>query len=60
MPGTILSTPAGKPASVHRAANSITEMGASSEGFSTTLLPAAMAGAIFLMAISSGWFQGGQ
>lgn len=37
---------------------SITEQGASSLGFITTVFPAANAGANFLTVINKGWFQG--
>ena len=57
-PVTICSTPSGRPASRVSAANSMTESGASSLGLTISVLPQASAGAIFLVAISSGWFQG--
>ena len=53
-PGTTPSTPSGSPASAASSARRSTESGESSAGLSTTLLPAASAGASFQIAISSG------
>ena len=57
-PVTTLTTPAGMPASSSARPSSSGPAGASSEGLTTTALPAASAGATFLMVISSGWFHG--
>ena len=54
-PGITFNTPSGRPASVHICAKFNTVTGASSEGFTTTELPAARAGAIFFMAMS--WYN---
>ncbi len=54
MPLTTLNTPAGPPASANSAASRTLLMGDCSAGFSTTLLPAARAGANFHAAISIG------
>ena len=53
-PLTTLSTPGGPPASTNSSASRRQLIGACSAGFSTTVLPAASAGAIFHAAISSG------
>ena len=55
---TTLRTPSGSPASRAIFSNAIAVSGVSSAGFSTTVLPAASAGAIFQEAIASGKFQG--
>jgi hypothetical protein len=52
-PQTTLRTPGGRN-SAASSANSSVEAGVVSEGLSTTVLPAASAGAIFQMAIISG------
>ncbi|TIS85215.1 MAG: amino acid transporter [Mesorhizobium sp.] len=57
-PGTTLSTPAGRPASMASSASLSAENGDCSAGFSTTELPAASAGAHFQVAMSSGKFHG--
>lgn len=57
-PGRTLRTAAGTPAFSAISASSRTVMGASSEGLTMTELPAARAGAIFLIAIRSGWLKG--
>lgn len=54
VPVTMLITPSGMPASVAACANSSEVSGVSSAGFSTTVLPAAIAGRIFHAAICSG------
>ena len=56
-PLTTLSTPGGR-RSPTTSMNTMMPMGVCSAGFSTTQLPAAMAGASFHAAISSGKFQG--
>ena len=56
--GTTFNTPAGTPASAITSANSRAVSGVRSAGFSTIVQPAAMAGAIFRVAIASGKFQG--
>ena len=53
-PFTTLNTPGGPPASTNSSASRRQLIGACSAGFSTTVLPAASAGAIFQAAISSG------
>ena len=53
-PGTMLTTPAGKPTSVASSASRSAESGVCGSGFSTTVHPAASAGASFQVAISSG------
>ena len=53
-PLTTLKTPSGPPASLNSSASRRQDSGACSAGFSTTVLPAASAGAIFQTAISSG------
>ena len=57
-PGTMFTTPGGKPASWNIDASSIAVEGVSSEGFRTTVLPAASAGPSFQIAIFRGKFQG--
>ena len=57
-PVTMLTTPGGRPASTQISANGSAVSGVNSAGFSTTVLPAASAGAIFQASISSGKFQG--
>jgi hypothetical protein len=57
-PCTTLKIPGGTPASTASSASLSTENGVISEGFSTTALPAASAGAIFHDAITSGKFHG--
>ena len=51
-PKNLLST--GNPASLHISANSMIEFGANSDGFTITELPAAKAGANFLIVINKG------
>ena len=46
-PCTIFKTPLGKPASMHILLNKYAVIGVTSEGFATTVLPDAKAGAIF-------------
>ena len=46
-PVTMFKTPAGSPIAIHASASSIAFKGASSLGFSTTVQPAASAGATF-------------
>ena len=57
-PTTTLTTPSGIPASRAMRSNSSAVSGVSSAGFSTTVLPAASAGASFHDAITSGKFHG--
>ena len=57
-PATTLTTPSGIPAPVAISANRSAVSGVSSAGFSTTVLPAANAGASFHEAITSGKFHG--
>ena len=57
-PATTFTTPAGRPASTAIFSSSSAVSGVSSAGFSTTVLPAARAGATFQDAITSGKFQG--
>ena len=57
-PHTTLSAPAGRPASAASAARRNAVSGVSGAGFSTTVQPAASAGAIFHSAIASGKFHG--
>jgi hypothetical protein len=56
-PGRILITPAGKPASATRSANSSPVNGVSSDGFTMTVLPAATAGGTLWASEMSGPFQ---
>src|SRR5699024_9753871 len=53
-----LSTPGGKPASTARRPRRVTDAGVSSLGLTTQVLPQAIAGAIFHVAIISGKFHG--
>ena len=57
-PVTMLTTPGGRPASRQISAKASAVSGVNSAGFSTTVLPAASAGAIFQASISSGKFHG--
>ena len=57
-PVTMLTTPAGRSACCTISAKSSAVSGVVSAGFSTTVLPAASAGAIFHASISSGKFHG--
>ena len=57
-PSTRLKAPAGTPASCRMSATMWAEKGATSEGFSTTVQPAASAGASLAMSWFSGQFQG--
>ena len=57
-PGSTFSTPGGSPASNASCPSSRAEAGESSEGLSTTVLPAASAGPIFKAALMTGKFQG--
>ncbi|MNH13660.1 hypothetical protein D3C79_732400 [compost metagenome] len=57
-PGTTFSTPSGTPACSASWARRRAENGDCSAGLSTTLLPAASAGASFQAAMSSGKFHG--
>ncbi len=57
-PATTFSTPSGSPAASAIFSSSTEVSGVSSAGFSTTVLPAASAGATFHDAITSGKFQG--
>ena len=57
-PLSTLSTPGGKPASTARRPRSVTEAGVSSLGLMMQVLPHAIAGAIFQVAIISGKFHG--
>ncbi len=57
-PVTIFTTPAGSPISTQICAKRSAVSGVCSAGFSTTVLPAASAGAIFQASISSGKFHG--
>ncbi len=57
-PVTMLTTPGGRSACWQISANSSAVSGVVSAGFSTTVLPAARAGAIFHDSISSGKFHG--
>ena len=54
----MLTTPGGSPASTQISAKASAVSGVNSAGFSTTVLPAASAGAIFHASISSGKFHG--
>ena len=53
-----LTTPAGRPASTSSATNASVVSGVSSAGLTTTVQPAASAGAILRVAIASGKFHG--
>jgi hypothetical protein len=57
-PATTLSTPSGTPASSAMRSSSSAVSGVSAAGFSTTVLPAASAGATFQDAMTSGKFHG--
>ena len=57
-PVTMLTTPAGSRAACTSSANASAVSEVYSAGFSTSVLPAASAGAIFQASISSGKFQG--
>jgi hypothetical protein len=57
-PVTMLTTPAGSPISMQISAKASPVRGVNSAGFSTTVFPAASAGAIFHASISKGKFQG--
>src|SRR5688572_2646836 len=57
-PGTTFSTPGGSPASIASSANLSAELDAISDGLSTTVLPAASAGANLSTALTDGKFQG--
>ena len=57
-PVTMLTTPGGSPTSRVISAKASALSGVNSAGLSTTVLPAASAGAIFQASISSGKFQG--
>ena len=57
-PLSTLSTPGGKPASTARRPRSVTDAGVSSLGLMMQVLPHAIAGAIFQVAIISGKFHG--
>src|SRR3989442_10647735 len=57
-PGTTLKAPAGKPASRVSSAKASAVSGVSEAGLSTTVQPAAKAGANFQLAMLSGKFQG--
>ena len=56
--GTMLTTPAGTPASVSRRAIASAVRGVSAAGLSTTVQPAASAGAILRVIIAAGKFHG--
>ena len=58
MPVTMLTTPAGIPASATRSASLSAVSGVCSAGFNTSVQPAARAGAIFCTAIINGKFHG--
>ncbi|MCY1228106.1 hypothetical protein D3C71_1509930 [compost metagenome] len=55
---TTLNTPGGKPASSNNVASSSVEAEVNSDGLTTTVQPAAMAGAIFQLNSINGEFQG--
>ena len=57
-PLSTLSTPGGKPASMARRPSRVTDAGVSSLGLMMHVLPHAIAGAIFQVAIMSGKFHG--
>ena len=57
-PVTTFTTPGGTPASRQTSAKSRAVRGVNSAGLSTTVFPAASAGAIFHANINSGKFQG--
>ena len=58
LPGTMVSTPSGRPASTASSPMRIAVSGVSSAGLRTTVLPAASAGAKPQAAIGIGKFQG--
>ena len=58
IPWTTLNTPGGNPASSTRSASTEAESGDHSAGLSTTVLPAARAGAHFQVESMNGAFQG--
>ncbi len=58
MPCTMLKTPGGKPASTTRSASIEQACGDHSAGFSTTVEPAASAGAVFQVESMNGAFHG--
>jgi hypothetical protein len=58
MPCTTLNTPAGMPASWARSASRLHDSGLHSAGLSTTVLPAASAGAHFHVLSMNGAFHG--
>src|SRR4029079_4464067 len=58
VPWTILSTPAGRPASTQTSPNIDAVNGVTSDGLATTVFPAASAGAIFQVNRYSGRFHG--
>jgi hypothetical protein len=57
-PGTTLTTPAGTPAAASASAKTKFDSGASGAGLSTTVHPAASAGAVFQAASVTGAFHG--
>ncbi len=57
-PVTTLKTPAGTPAWLASQANAKAEKGVSSEGFNTTVQPAASAGPTLRVIMAAGKFQG--
>ena len=57
-PGTMLTTPGGKPTSAISSATRRVVSGVSSAGLRTTVFPAARAGPIFQLVNISGKFQG--
>src|SRR3546814_8582514 len=57
-PCTMLSTPAGRPIFAASSPNIVAVIGVISDGFATTVLPAASAGAIFQVNRYSGRFRG--
>jgi hypothetical protein len=57
-PVTTLTTPLGKPASANSLANSIIDADVNSDGLTTTVQPAANAGASFQLVRVSGEFHG--
>ncbi len=58
MPWTMLKTPGGRSASATRSASSEHDSGDHSAGLSTTVQPAASAGAVFQVESMKGAFQG--
>ena len=57
-PGTMFTTPGGRSAWRHTSANRRALSGVVEAGFRTTVFPAASAGAIFQLSMSSGKFHG--